>query len=152
MSNPQPWFVEERAEHLAMMHLTRRDDLRVVRRDDPPGMDLLVTILTDGLFSGRQFGVVLKARMGGQKAPRVDSRLIAREQVHFKDVPFPVCMFFFSLDSDLGYYRWVVEPSGDSGTATLDLPGQMLLEALTPVSLGTIVDRVNAWYDARREA
>lgn len=152
MSNPQPWFVEERAEHLAMMHLTRRDDLRVTRQPDASGMDLLVTILNEGLFSGRQFGVVLKARMGGHKPPRLDARAIAREQVHFKDVPFPVCMFFFSLDTDLGYYRWIVEPSVDSGAATLDLPGQMLLGALTPASLETIVNRVNAWYDARREA
>lgn len=56
MSNPQPWFVEERADHLALMHLTRRDDLRVVRQHHGSGMDLLVTILNGGLFSGRQFG------------------------------------------------------------------------------------------------
>lgn len=149
MSNPQPWFVEERADHLAMMHLTRRDDLRVMRQHDGSGMDLLVTILNGGLFSGRQFGVVLKARMGGQKPPRMDARAIAQEQVSFRDVPFPVCMLFFSLDTDLSYYRWVVEPRVDPGAATLELPGQMLFATLDGPSLGCIVDRVNAWYDAR---
>jgi hypothetical protein len=149
MSNPQPWFVEERAEHLAMMHLTRRDDLRVARRRDQHGMDLLVTIVRDGIFSGRQFGVVLKARMGGQKAPRIDSRTIAQERERFGDVPFPVCMFFFSLDTDQGYYRWIVEPCLDEGAPALEMPGQMLLSELSPSSLGTLVERVNTWYDAR---
>jgi hypothetical protein len=149
MSNPQPWFVEERAEHLAMMHLTRRDDLRVTRHRDHPGMDLLVTVVKDGVFSGRQFGVVLRARMGGQKAPRIDSRSIGLEHERFRDVPFPVCMFFFSLDTDQGYYRWILEPAVDEGAPLLEMPGQMLLCALDPASLETIVARVNAWYDAR---
>lgn len=149
MSNPQPWFVEERAEHLAIMHLTRRDDLRVAHHRDPLGMDFLVTILKDGVFSGRQFGVVLNARIGGQKAPRIDSRSIAQERERFEDVPFPVCMFFFSLDTDQGYYRWIVQPGVDGGAPTLDLPGQMLLAELNPSSLDCIVERVNAWYDAR---
>lgn len=149
MSNPQPWFVEERTEHLALMHLTRRGDLRVMRQRDGSGMDLLVTILNGGVFSGRQFGVVLKARMRGHTAPRMDARSIAREQAHFKDVPFPVCMLFFSLDTDLSYYRWVVEPRIDDGSPTLDLPGQMLFSTLDTKSLGSIVDRVNAWYDVR---
>jgi hypothetical protein len=149
MSNPQPWFVEERAEHLAMMHLTRRDDLRVARHRDASGLDFLVTILNGGLFSGRQFGVVLKARMAGQKPPRMDTGTIFREQARFRDVPFPVCMFFFSLDTDRGYYRWIAEPRTEDGTATLDLPGQMLFSELDPASLATIIGRVNAWYDAR---
>ena len=28
----------------------------------------------------------------------------------FKDLPFPVCLFFFTLDNDKGYYRWILEP------------------------------------------
>lgn len=149
MSNPQPWFVEERAEHLALMHLTRRDDLRVVRQRHESGMDLLVTVLNDGLFSGRQFGVVLSARMGGQKPPRMTSRAVAAERDRYRDVPFPACMFFFSLDTDLGWYRWIVEPRLDDASVALDLPGQMLFSALTLSSLAALVDRVNAWYDAR---
>lgn len=42
-----------------------------------------------------------------------------------------------------------VEPRLDEGSAALDLPGQMLFSALTPTALATLVDRVNAWYDAR---
>lgn len=112
-------------------------------------MDLLVTILSGGLFSGRQFGVVLKARMAGIKPPRMDARTISREQAQFRDTPFPVCMFFFSLDTDRAYYRWIVEPRTDDGAATLDLPGQMLFSEMDPSSLAVIVDRVNAWYDGR---
>ena len=149
MNNPQPWFVEERTEHLAMMHLTRREDLRVARHREHRGMDLLVTVLNDREFSGRQFGVVLKARTSGSKPPRADSRTIAQEREHYRDVPFPVCMLFFSLDTDRGYYRWIVEPRVDEGSPVLEMPGQMIFCELSPSSLDTIVARVNAWYDAR---
>jgi hypothetical protein len=149
MSDPQPWFVAERAEHLAMMHLTRRDDLRVMPRPGGCGIDLLVTIMRDGIFSGRQFGVVIKARMGGHKPPRMDARTVAREREHFRDVPFPVVMLFFSLDTDRGYCRWIVEPAGDDAAPMLEMPEQMLMWEMHPSSLDVIVERVNAWYDAR---
>jgi len=50
-------FFAERAELLAFIHLTRRDDLAVDRlASSDSGVDFLVTLVQGGSATGRMFG------------------------------------------------------------------------------------------------
>lgn len=149
MSARQPWYLTKRAEALAVVHLTRRDDLRVERNVFDYGPELLVSILRDGEMTGRQFGVSLKGRVSGARPPRVDKASLKSERERYRDVPFPVCLFIFLMEDDSGFYRWIVEPSVHDGEPRLDRGTRLSFEALTVDALNRIVDDVNDWYDAR---
>lgn len=145
-------FIGERAENLAIVHLTRRSDLLVGRTSTRgEGLDLLVTIRKDGAATGRLLGVQVKGRAeatGRGKVPRV--RLTPAEARRVQGVAFPVCAFLFTMEEDDGYYRWVREPVVGSNRQ----PGLTAADAgwapLTDEALGRIVSAVDAWYDARR--
>jgi hypothetical protein len=151
MSVPQPWYVGLRARSYAVLWLTQRDDLRVVYQSSPAsGVDMLVTVLREGHFSGRQFGVVLAPRRAGVAPPRLDARTVAHERATYAEATFPVCMLAFSANSENGWFRWIVAPEvrGD-GDADLELSTQIHFEATTEELLDRVVDEVNQWYDAR---
>jgi hypothetical protein len=49
------WYIDERAEQLAIVYLTRRDDLAVIHPPgDATGLDYLVQIQADGQRTTRQ--------------------------------------------------------------------------------------------------
>jgi hypothetical protein len=150
MSAPQPWHVSLRARSYAVLWLTSRDDLRVVYQSSTAsGVDMLVTVLRDGQFSGRQFGVVLAARRTGSAAPRLDAKMIAHERATYSEATFPICMLAFSANSESGWFRWVVEPAAGDGEAALELSSRIHFESTTSELLDTVVDEVNQWYDTR---
>jgi hypothetical protein len=150
MSAPQPWYVGLRARSYAVLWLTRRDDLRVVYQSSAAsGVDMLVTVLRDGHFSGRQFGVVLAARRTGSAAPRLDGKTIAHEREAYADATFPVCMLAFSANSEDGWFRWIVEPAVCAGEAGLEIASRISFESTTDELLDRVVEEVNHWYDAR---
>lgn len=150
MSAPQPWYVGLRARSYAVLWLTRRDDLRVVYQSSAAsGVDMLVTVLRDGHFSGRQFGVVLAARRTGSAAPRIDAKTIAHERATYADATFPICMLAFSANNESGWFRWIMEPEVCDGEARLELSSQISFESTTDELLDRVIDEVNQWYDAR---
>ena len=61
------WYIGERVESLAIMHLTRRPDLRVIRdvRERDRIADLLVEILDSDRPGWKTFGVYLHGTQGG---------------------------------------------------------------------------------------
>ena len=63
MQTEQPWYIGLRSEALAIVYLTRRDDLIVSQpqAQGAGGLDIIVTITKDGNSSGRMFGVELNA-------------------------------------------------------------------------------------------
>src|SRR5437762_12337491 len=95
--NKQAWFVAERTRMLALMHLTRRDDLVITETKGPDvGLNLFVTIRKgDGEKSLRQFGVILR----GTKAPVTEEQLNKTLRPTMQSVqrtgqfPYPVCLF-----------------------------------------------------------
>ena len=150
MSAPQPWYVGLRARSYAVLWLTQRDDLRVVyQSSDASGVDMLVTVLRDGQFSGRQFGVVLAARRTGSAAPRLDTKTIAHERATYGDATFPICMLAFSSNNEIGWFRWIVEPVAGEDQAGLERSSRIHFEPTTEELLNRVVDEVNDWYDAR---
>ncbi|MCB9077452.1 MAG: DUF4365 domain-containing protein [Anaerolineaceae bacterium] len=61
MENTQAWYITERAEQLAFIYLSRRDDLVITKQNDDYGIDFLVSIVEAGKYTGRVFGVQIKA-------------------------------------------------------------------------------------------
>ena len=147
-------FFARRAEDLAFIHLTRRDDLIVNRIPSPDsGVDLLVTVARGGVPTGRMFGVQVKGCGGSVRSPG-DLECVL-EQPHARsvaDAPFPLCMFVFTMDDDRGYYGWLKEPvHGTRRSVALRPVKQVGWAELDNAAMTKIVGAVEAWYDAKRQ-
>jgi len=151
-------IMASRAVALAIMHLTRRDDLKVSERPASLdyGVDLLVTVCKARKPTGRWFGVQVKGVVS-ERQLRHRNRPIGVEPVErvgawAKSIPFPVCLFVFTMENDCGRFRWVKEPiltSDNSPKLRLIADGSLF--PLTNGGIAELVARVNEWYD-RQEA
>ncbi|HEY9660694.1 MAG TPA: DUF4365 domain-containing protein [Allocoleopsis sp.] len=145
-------FIGERAEFLAIVHLTRRPDVVIERMRSDYGLDILVTTLKDKLPTGRVFGVQVK----GQDKAVNDLKELAISLTNPvipdpQDLPFPVCVFLFTMEDDRGYYRWTkYSPSQSSQAANAVTPHQW--HCLDEHAVEQIIEDVNAWYDAKRHS
>jgi hypothetical protein len=148
----QEWFVAERSRALAMMHLTRRDDL-VITAGRGAGLEYLVAVTArqePREPSVRQFGVFLR----GSKEATTEARLaqvLRLTLARFRRVgpfPYPVCLFYFTMDDDQGYFTWVAEPEVTGNGPRLLMHGEAHCHKLDRKTLDEIVDRVDRWYDA----
>ncbi len=146
------WFVEERAESLAGVYLTDNPDLIVTRQQgaNSAGVcDVLVQIPHQGRATGRVFGVEVTALL--EKESRDTNNvshhwtLRPRQQERLRDVPFPVCLFVFEVDTDRGAWGWARQPSGQA----LTFHREVGLSPLTPGAVDDIVAAVNDWYEHR---
>lgn len=149
-------FVEQRAIHLAIMYLTRRDDLVVTQPDVDYGLDILVEISQENKATGRMFGVQIKAGQYLKITPDGSSgnrevKIAIELPSALEDLPFPLCLFVFQMDNDAGFYRWLNEPVIDEeGLPRLVLHKENLFKPLTKDELDTLVEQVNTWYEKRR--
>ncbi len=142
-------FIDERAEHLAVVYLTRRQDLVIERMTADYGLDMLVTILRDKLPTGRVFGVQVKGREKAFKdIQEVSLSFTQKETDYFQDIPFTVCVFLFTMEDDKGYYRWIKYPVGESNQVLRSIK-QERWHPLDEFEIGMIIDDVTAWYDAK---
>ena len=98
---------------LAWMHLTARYDLLITRADSDVGLDYLVCLTKkDDKPSLRQFGIILRAERKPttveqlNKVLRPTMRLVQR----VGEFPYPVCLLYFTMEDNRGYYTWVAEP------------------------------------------
>jgi hypothetical protein len=146
----QEWFIEERTRALAMIHLTRRDDL-FASAGRGGSLQLIVSIgKGKGEPSLRQFGVFLRGTKPATTEAELDRTLrpTFRELLRAGEYPYPACLFYFSMDDDQGYYAWVAEPAvAEAGPRLLmhDVPH---CHKLDRAALDEIVAKVDAWYDA----
>lgn len=155
----QPWYLRQRAESLAIMYLTRRQDLIVARHesDSDAGLDLLVTIGRDGGSSGRIFGVTVKAAVSSHNPHRngghTEIESTNGASSYHQDIPFPVLLFFFTMKDDQGYFRWIKEPVPDrKAGASLLMATSSALMPLTDAAIESIVVEVDAWYDRQAQS
>src|SRR5437899_1765665 len=102
-------FIEERARALAIVHLTRRDDLVVKDSDGYPGLDLRVTIVRGKKRAARWFGVALAGTWSATTVDHVNETLKPTMQLlrRIGPFPFPVCLFHFTMEDNQGHYTWV---------------------------------------------
>lgn len=154
MSRKLQRLFERRAEDLAFVHLTRRDDLVVNRLASVNmGVDLLVTVTRGGAPTGRVFGVQVRAR----EAPVVDlDALGANDPTEVRsiaDAPFPLCQIVFTMRDDRGYVAWLKSPAPRPRRApALEVATETDWSALDSDSLDGIVGAVDRWYDALERA
>lgn len=148
-----------RAEQLAAIYLTRRDDLRVVA--EPTSLksgrlDILVSITHDERKTPRLFAVEVKARLDASH--RYEVLRDAIQQGHRQlFLGMPVCLFFFAMKNDEGFYTWLVKPEiTENGRPVLRLSEydanrehRPRFEELTDCAIDEIVQRVDEWYDLK---
>jgi hypothetical protein len=147
------WFIGERTESLAIMHLTRRQDLSVRReiRDGDRVVDLMVEIGDSQRPGWKKFGVELKGVKTPVTIEQANKLLATSLRGFFKDhgdPPLPVCLFLFSMDDGQGYVTWIAEPVIREGRPKLQYRKVADCAPLDRGALDRIVERVNAWYDA----
>ncbi|MEH2078886.1 MAG: DUF4365 domain-containing protein [Nostoc sp.] len=149
-----PWYIKRRAESLAVVYLTRRDDLIISQPTPNQGLDFLITITKDGVYTGRLFGVEVKARDFTSKLKKYYDILKLKNRLNklekFKNLPFPVCLFFFIVETDQGYYKWILEPKiNEQKQVSLHFNENDDLKKLDDKEIANIILRVNSWYDQR---
>lgn len=156
MSQENVWYLGKRAEQLAFVYLSRRSDLIVTEQSQSVdnGIDYLVTLLKDGEYTGRMFGVEVKARKSKSHirpvAPDDREAHINIKEVHIpRDIPFPVCLFVFVMETDEGYFKWLKKPiCGEQSHPQLVLDKGTVFRKLENEVLDDIIADVNNWYDS----
>lgn len=156
MKRQESWFMEQRAKHLAILHLTRRGDLFVTESPVDYGLDLLVEVSKDNRATGRLFGVQVKA---SNRLPVLAENAFGRNTVTIslqvadmlEDLPFPLCLFIFHMLTDEGYYKWIREPiiSAKEEMPQLRRNRENVFTRLTRETLDEIVQQVDVWYAGR---
>jgi len=155
MATKEAWYIGQRSEALTIMYLTRRDDLIVSRqKEEDRGLDFLVTLLKDGGYSGRLFGVQVKATVSNPKLVQRDDIIEIKSALKplqsLTELPFPVCLFFFTLENDQGYYKWILEPVLEAPkNSKLFFNKSNEFKKLTDEEIANIISVVNSWYDSR---
>lgn len=154
MAENENWYLEERAEQLAIVYLSRRDDLVINRQKGADyGLDLLVSLTSNREYTGRMFGVVVQALKSYQDSGRITTfpaeiRFDPRESRIHNDLPFPLCLFVFVMESDAGYYRWIKRPAyGLDGRPQLLLEQTGSLKKLDDKAIDRIISEVSVWYE-----
>lgn len=141
------WYLDTRAEYLAIIHLSRRDDLVITKQPDAEehGFNIMVSICHNHKTTGRVFGIQLKAVMSLK--PFYEEHHHANQiQLNIstfkpKDIPFPLYLFLFTMENDEGYYQRVNQ--------AIPKTKNNIFKMLTREALDNIVAEVNLWYDKR---
>ncbi|HEV3444366.1 MAG TPA: DUF4365 domain-containing protein [Gemmataceae bacterium] len=143
-------LIRQRARALAIMYLTRHEDLGIEEPRADFGLDLIVRFRHKRNPGLRQFGVEVKAAREAVTKSQAD-RLLAqalRKIPRFGLFPFPVALFFFTMENDRGWFTWAAEPAIDpTGKPRLHLHTMPDSKALDHESVEEIVRKVDRWYD-----
>ena len=153
-SQADPWFLSERAEHLAVVLLTRISNLRIEKRAIDEGVDFLVTI-KGGRAPGRMFGVEVKATQAMSRLVDVNHRLrpqfAAKLRRQSRDYPFPIGVLVFDVSTGTGRFGWVLSPSVNAaGHAALAKQYGIPTIPANEDSIRKAVKDVAVWYSRRQ--
>ncbi len=142
-------LVAYRATQLAIVLLTRREDITVTACSQDVALDLLVKLPGRKNEENRTFAVVTKGFVSGRKGGRHNSpeRLYATQQQEseLKNISLPVCLFVFDMIDDKGSWRWLLEPICDELGKHLRTNYDTMLAPLTNEAVNAIVDAVMCW-------
>lgn len=149
MNTAEPWYLGQRAEALAMVLLTARDDLRIRQVNDAHGLDLVVELIQDGRATGRVLGIQLLARVEPVDIPDGSADIPDIAVLDTLRNTFPVCGFLFTMRDEHAYYYWLSEPViAEEQGPKLRQPSTVTLRPLNRESLGELLQAVNRWYEA----
>ena len=156
MEEKKVWYLGERAEQLAIVYLSRRDDLTITRPTEADyGFDLTVSLMQSGNYTGRIFGVQVKAIRSHKQirkaSPTGKEFIIEHKPERIpRDIPFPLCLFVFTMDDDAGFYKWIKKPGASAdGIPPLALDDTATFHQLSHEALDQLISEVNQWYEQR---
>jgi hypothetical protein len=144
-------FLARRIHAMALVLLTSRNDLSVIEVGDTIGIDLLVSIRKEKIRAIEQFGVILQGTVQEANAPYAASQqlnALMPKNPRFEPISIPICVFFFSMVGDPGYYAWLYEPATTNGIAKLRRHSNLECKSLDEEALEEIVDRVDRYFGA----
>jgi hypothetical protein len=143
------FFVADRARALAQVLLTRREDLFVRETKKESGLDYTVEIRKPGERGPRVFGIYMRATMSPVTTEQANNQL-KPSMGTFQSGPssFPVCVFYFTVKDDKGYFAWVFEPVVESlGSPKLKPHTDAQCRELNDKTLDEAIGIMNKWYD-----
>lgn len=144
----QQRLMRERSKALAYILLT--DIPGVALRDssaDEIGVDYVVHQRRPGGL--RQLGVELRYVWSAQSASSATAIIrstLAGHRSDFVPFPFPVVLFYFTMQDNGAWYTWVAEPVIQDARPVLAMPDADC-RRLDDNAVREVFDRVNAWYD-----
>jgi hypothetical protein len=136
---------------MAWVLLTDRDDLTVMDVGDDAGIDLLVSIRKDRVRAIEQFGVILQGTVEKANTPLAACQILNAMMPkgrRFESITLPICIFFFSMVGDRGYYAWLYEPATGDGLPKLQRHAKLECKRLNTEALEDIIRSVDRYYDA----
>lgn len=149
MSSGQPWYVAERAEHLAVLLFTTLPDVRVDHPVADRGIDLRVFI---GRDPQQVFGVEVKGTMRIAQLVRPDGALLPGVAAELRrvssDYQFPVGVVVCDVSSEAARFGWVAAPRVGR-TFGLCRDDVITTELATVDVLRRATEEVAAWYRSR---
>jgi Domain of unknown function (DUF4365) len=151
---PGPEDSARRAEALAILYLTDRADLRVVREPWPDrGYDLQVTHLKDGADTGRLFGVQVKAVARSTSTEVLNSRLRLQlgRWARFgppRNPRLPIVVLVYAVDSRQGHWGWLVEPKIDHQRHQLTSKSPPKVATIDDQTLSVLLEQIDRWWSA----
>jgi hypothetical protein len=144
-------FIEKRARALALLLLTRREDLLIEEVKEDIGLDYLVRFPTKGKGGLRELGVAVRGAWAAVTKAQADKALRLSMRVMKRHGSFvrPVCLFFFTMEDDGAWYIWVAEPVvSEDGKALLRSCDEPDCRQLDKRAFKEILARVDSWHDA----
>ena len=143
-------LLQERANSLATILLTRRSDVYLSSPPKSSPLSMLADILKQGQKVERQFGVKVLGTMGKPTSARLLSTAKpALDALQAADLSIPVVLLLFNMPADDGQLYWVVEPAIEGDRAHLVKHQNLLPFPLTTTLVNDIVTRIDLWYDAK---
>jgi hypothetical protein len=156
MARKKPeWFKDLRLPSLAIMHLTRRPDLRVKQEARVGGkvLDLMVEIVDGEGPAWKRFGVYLQgttSRVTIEHINKVLNISLRRFLNDYGEPTLPFCLFYFTVGEGQGFVTWIAEPLVKEGSPTLKYHDKADFVVLDQEALDRIVDQVNSYFEAIR--
>ena len=145
-------LLELRARSLAVIALTDHPQVEVTREQpSSPRLDILAYLRREGKTLCCQFGIKVEAGLVHEHSTLVAPKLSREQNELLRETPFPLCLFFFTVDNSQGYWRWLQEPKIDPFTgAVLRFHETGRLAPLSLDEVSKIVQAISKWYDARK--
>jgi hypothetical protein len=156
MARKKPeWFKDLRLPSLAIMHLTRRPDLRVKQEVRVGGkiLDLIIEIVDGDRPAWKRFGVYLQGTTSPITIEHANKALgisLRRFLDDYGEPTLPFCLFYFAVTEGQGFVTWIAEPLVKDGEPTLKYHDMADFAALDQEALDRIVDQVNSYFEAIR--
>jgi hypothetical protein len=129
-------FENWRAEQLAKVFLSRFENL-IIKTSNKIELDFIIGVDYDENTVDELFGIEIKA---GKKRSWF-TKHIRDNRAKYEDYKFPVLLFLFNMESDEGYFSWIVKP-----LSNLSFTSKFKFYHLTDKRMEGIIGLLENWY------